>query len=176
MLYGGEERPTGVADTEPVDVLHEPAVEREDEAVRAVGATPVVALAEVYGQIGDELESEARRERRDDARITLLARRRCRDTKGSVWVRMYVAHFGAKTHRAAAGFDARRKRVVDLLEAATHIAERLGAAVDARPKPGHRDLVREAAKFAAKQRLEGDAIGVVAHPVREPAGGGRVLQ
>ncbi len=54
MLDRREEWIAVVGDAQPVDILRERAVERQNQAVRAVGQAPVVARAEVLRAVGHD--------------------------------------------------------------------------------------------------------------------------
>src|ERR1700730_851196 len=160
----------GVAWIDPVAVGHL-AIKREDQALGAVGLTPVIARAVIGGERGYEATGEARGEGGDDAI-------KCPRS-------LVGAHFPASIIQWLRGFNARAEQnfasrladalyesFVQKLEAAAQVAQIGSAVMEARPEPGEGDLAVHIAKFCGEEWLKDHAVRAFAHPAAQPWLGG----
>src|SRR5579859_4021974 len=134
MLDQTGEGIAGIAGIDPVAVGHL-AVQRENEALRAVCLAPVVTDAVIIWQGGYEATGQARRHGGNDA-----VKRPCPGAgaylPASIIERLRIFDARSQQHLAACLADAFDQAVIEQLEAAAQVAEVGGAVVEARPEPG----------------------------------------
>ena len=174
MLDQRKEGVAGVVDVQPVDV-GQPAVEAEDQAVGAEPVAPVVAGQPVGRQALGQAGEEAGWQRGQDL-VEALDRSIGLDAHGAVRLGTDRADLLAEPDLAAALADQLGQPLVEELEAAAEVAKLRRAAEDARPEPGHRDLVVEVVELGAQERLPDHPRDPRPHDPADPALGGRRLE
>src|SRR5579885_450043 len=162
-----------IANVDPVAALGQLAVQREDQAVRAIRLTPVIFCAVVVRERGNESAGEARRQRREHA-VKLPRSLAGPDVPASIDL-FHLLYTGAKQNLASLLADALYQSFVDELKAAAQISELRGTIIEAIPEPGQGNLIIERAKLSDEQGLKEHLVGTFAHPAAQPGIGGLPL-